>query len=113
MQIPFQTIDWSQIEKIAYAGEAGFAWWQTLEFGGLRIRMVEYSIGYIANHWCKKGHIVQCLEGSIVSELEDGNSYVLTKGMTYVVSDDMSSHKSYALHGAKLMIIDGDFLAGQ
>jgi hypothetical protein len=108
--IPFQTIDWSSIEKIAYPGETGIAHWQTKQYGELRLRMVEYSAGYIADHWCKKGHIVQCLDGEFVSELENGELFTLTKGMTYIVSDEMSSHRSIAKNNVKLMIIDGDFL---
>lgn len=50
----FQTIDWTEIEKIIYNGETGFAIWQTKQFDDLRVRMVEYSAGYIADHWCKK-----------------------------------------------------------
>jgi len=108
--IPFQTIDWSVIPKKAHKGETGIASWQTIQFVGLRIRIVEYSAGYIADHWCKKGHIVHCLEGEFVSESGAGGSFLLTKGMTYVVSDELNSHRSIVRNGAKLMIIDGDFL---
>ncbi|HTE01661.1 MAG TPA: DHCW motif cupin fold protein [Mucilaginibacter sp.] len=109
-QINFQAIDWSKIEKSLHAGETGESFWQTLQFPGLRIRMVEYSAGYLADHWCQKGHIVHCLEGEFVSELETGEAFTLTKGMTYVVSDDLSSHCSISKTGVKLLIVDGDFL---
>ena len=108
--IPFQTIDWACIPKTEHIGESGTAYWQTIQFDGLRIRMVEYSAGYLANHWCQKGHIVHCLEGEFVSELVDGKEYSLKKGESYVVSDDLSSHRSSSKNGVKLMIIDGDFL---
>lgn len=108
--IPFQSIDWSVIPKTLHPGETGMATWQTIEFEGLRIRIVEYSAGYLADHWCRKGHIVHCLEGAFVSELENGESFSSTKGMTYVVSDEFSSHRSVSEQGVKLMIIDGDFL---
>jgi len=108
--IPFQSIDWSFIPQSFYSGERGLAIWQTIQLDGLRIRMVEYSAGYLADHWCRKGHIVHCLEGEFTSELESGKSIVLTKGMTYVVSDEMSSHRSVSTNGVKLLIIDGDFL---
>lgn len=108
--IPFQTIEWNNIPKTEHKGETGIAYWQTVQFEGLRIRLVEYSAGYIADHWCKKGHIVHCLEGEFISELIDGENYVLTKGMTYVVSDELSSHRSTTKDGVKLMIIDGEFL---
>jgi hypothetical protein len=108
--IPFQTIDWTSVEKTEHKGESGTAFWQTLQFGGLRMRIVEYSKGYLADHWCQKGHIVHCLEGGFVSELQNGEDFTLTKGMTYIVSDDLSSHRSVSANGVKLLIIDGDFL---
>jgi hypothetical protein len=111
--IPFQTIDWTTIKKEIHTGESGTAFWQTIQFNGLRIRLVEYSKGYIADHWCRKGHIVHCMEGEFVSEMENGDAFILTKGMTYVVSDNLSSHRSVCNNGVKLLIIDGDFLQNQ
>ena len=108
--IPFKMIDWQSIPKTEHKGESGTAYWQTIQFQGLRIRIVEYSQGYVADHWCQKGHIVHCLEGSFVSELQDGREFILNQGMTYVVSDDLSSHRSHTKDGVKVMIIDGDFL---
>jgi hypothetical protein len=108
--IPFQTIDWTKIPSVEYKGESGTALWQTVQFPGLRIRIVEYSKGYLADHWCQKGHIVHCLEGEFINELQNGDKSTLTKGMTYVVSDDLSSHRSFSKNGVKVMIIDGDFL---
>lgn len=108
--IAFETIDWYGVEKITYTGETGTAYWQTKLYDGIRVRLVEYSENYIADHWCKKGHIVHCIEGEFISELENGESFILTKGMTYIVSDEMSSHKSITKNGVKLLIIDGDFL---
>ena len=110
LNIPFQTIDWNTIPKTEHSGESGTAFWQTVEFSGLRVRIVEYSKGYLADHWCKKGHIVHCLEGEFVSELQSGETFILTKGMTYVVTDELSSPRSSTEHGVKVMIIDGDFL---
>lgn len=108
--IPFQTIDWTTIEKVEYKGETGLAYWQTVQFEGLRIRLVEYSSGYLADHWCQKGHIVHCLEGEFISELSAGEKIKLNKGETYIVSDELSSHRSVTAGGVKLLIIDGDFL---
>jgi hypothetical protein len=108
--IPFQTINWNDLPKEEFKGETGVAYWQTKIFDGLRIRIVEYSPGYLADHWCKKGHIVHCLEGEFTSELQDGREVVLTKGMTYVVSDELSSHRSRTATGVKVLIVDGDFL---
>lgn len=108
--IPFQSIDWNTINKTEHKGETGTAYWQTLQFNGLRVRIVEYTENYLADHWCEKGHIVHCLEGEFVSELKTGEKFTLSKGMSYIVSDDLSSHRSVSLNGVKLMIIDGDFL---
>ncbi|MEO5594675.1 MAG: DHCW motif cupin fold protein [Chitinophagaceae bacterium] len=110
MNIPFQTIDWTNIEKSVHNGDTGTATWQTIQYEGLRIRIVKYSAGYAANHWCQKGHIVYCLEGSFMSELQNGKTFTLTKGMSYIVSDDASSHRSLTTDGVILLIIDGDFL---
>jgi hypothetical protein len=108
--IPFQTIDWSEIPKTEHKGESGTAYWQTVQFPGLRIRIVEYSKGYLADHWCQKGHIVHVLEGEFISEMQNGEISELKEGMTYIVSDDLSSHRSRTENGVKLLITDGDFL---
>ena len=110
MSIPYQTIDWSLAPRTEHKGETGTSFWQTLQLPGLRIRIVEYSPGYLADHWCRKGHIVHCLEGEFVNELENGRQNVLRRGMTYVVSDEASSHRSRTELGATLLIIDGNFL---
>ncbi|TND07971.1 MAG: hypothetical protein FD123_2779 [Bacteroidetes bacterium] len=108
--IPFQTIDWDKIPKVEHPGETGTSFWQTVQLEGLRMRIVEYTNGYIADHWCQKGHIVHCIEGGFVSELENGDAFSLSQGMTYIVSDNLSSHRSVSKNGVKLLIIDGDFL---
>jgi hypothetical protein len=113
ISIPFQSIDWTTIEKTEHKGDTGTSIWQSMQFSGLRIRLVEYSKGYLADHWCQKGHIVHCLEGEFVSELKTGEKFILSKGMTYVVSDELSSHRSLSKDGVKLLIIDGDFLKRQ
>jgi hypothetical protein len=108
--IPFQVIDWTKITPTERKGETGLALWNTLQLPGLRIRIVTYSEGYLADHWCQKGHIVHCLEGELITEQENGQRYVLKTGMTYVVSDNLSSHRSIAKQKVTLLIIDGDFL---
>jgi len=109
-KIPFQTLDWTTVERTEHKGKTGIAYWQTLQFDNMRIRLVEYSANYFADHWCQKGHIVHCLEGEFVSELEGGEKSTLKKGMMYVVSNNLSSHRSISKDGVKLLIIDGDFL---
>lgn len=108
--IPFEIIDWQLIPSIESAGELSSALSKTKEYDNLKIRMVEYKPGYLADHWCTKGHIVHCLKGRFRTELEKGESYWLTEGMTYVVSNEMSKHKSYSDVGVLLLIIDGSFL---
>ena len=110
MAIPFQTIDWRTIPKTEHPGISGMATWQTLQFSGLRLRLVYYSTDYQADHWCEKGHIVYCLDGEFVSELHTGEKFVLAKGQSYIVSDGLSSHRSSSAEGVTLLIIDGDFL---
>jgi hypothetical protein len=108
--IPFQVTDWDTIPATEHKGETGVAYWKTIQYGDLRIRMVEYSKNYKADHWCQKGHIIYCIEGEMISELEDGRTFPLKKGMSYQVSDDLSSHRSISKEGVKLLIIDGAFL---
>lgn len=109
-KIPFTAIDWSTIPKEEHSGETGTSFWQVVQNPGLRIRIVEYSAGYIADHWCRKGHIVHCLEGEFISEMENSEPVLMKQGMTYVVSDELSSHRSVTEKGVKLLIVDGDFL---
>jgi hypothetical protein len=106
----FHTTDWSCITATEHAGASGVASWRTLKFGDLRVRLVEYSAGYKADHWCTLGHILFCLEGELVTELQDGRMFVLRAGMSYQVSDDVSAHRSSTTTGAKLFIVDGGFL---
>ena len=108
--IPFTNIDWNEIQKTEHRGNTGMAYWQTINLDGLRVRLVEYTEGYLADHWCEKGHIVHCLEGEFISEMADGMTFLLKKGMTYIVSDDLSVHRSKTGTGVKLLIIDGGFL---
>ncbi len=104
--IPFGTIDWQAIESTEHPGETGIAIWNTREFGGIRVRMVEYSVGYLADHWCGKGHIILCIEGKFITELKDGTSFILRSGMSYVVADNTAPHRSRTETGAKLFIVD-------
>jgi len=108
--IIFQTTNWELIPVTEHKGETGTAYWRTLQYGGLRIRIVEYSRDYKADHWCQKGHIIYCIEGEMITELSDGSKHLLTKGMSYQVTDELSSHRTYSKEGVKLFIVDGAFL---
>lgn len=104
--IPFGTTDWSDIQATEHRGETGSAFWRTRQFGAIRVRMVEYTPGYLADHWCSKGHILLCLEGELHTELEDGRRFVLTPGMSYQVADNAEPHRSFTALGAKLFVVD-------
>ena len=105
--IPFGTTEWSTIPTTNHPGETGFATWRTRQFGTIRVRMVEYSPGYLANHWCEKGHILLCLEGELQTELADGRKFVLKPGTSYQVADGAEPHKSRTgPAGARLFIVD-------
>ena len=106
----FGTTNWNEIEKTEHPGETGMAYWRTQFFGKepdqIRVRMVEYTPGYLADHWCKKGHVLLCLEGELETLLEDGRKFVLTPGVSYQVGDNAESHQSSTATGAKLFIVD-------
>lgn len=104
--IPFGTTDWARVERTEHPGETGTATWRTRQFGAIRVRLVEYAPGYLADHWCSKGHILLCLEGELRTELQDGRTFVLTPGMSYQVADGDAPHRSSAQFGAKLFIVD-------
>jgi quercetin dioxygenase-like cupin family protein len=104
--IPFGTTDWSAVERTEHKGERGTAYWRTKHFGAIRVRMVEYSPGYFADHWCTKGHILFCIEGELHTELEDGRKFKLTAGTSYQVADNAEPHRSYTEKGARLFIVD-------
>ncbi len=110
-QIPFTLTNWDVIRPEIHAGETGEASWRTVVFGDLRIRRVDYSANYKADHWCEKGHLVFCLEGEMTTELRTGEFIVLKKGMSYQVSDELSSHRTTSVAGTSLIIVDGGFLA--
>lgn len=104
--IPFGITNWDTIEVTEHAGDVGKAFWRTQQFGDIRVRMVEYTPGYVANHWCEKGHILLCLEGQLETELEDGRKFILTPGVSYQVADHAEPHRSSTAIGAKLFIVD-------
>jgi quercetin dioxygenase-like cupin family protein len=104
--IPFGTTDWASIEPTEHAGITGKAYWRTRDFAGIRVRMVEYTAGYLADHWCSKGHILLCLTGKLETELEDGRVFVLTPGMSYQVADNAEAHRSSTKVNTTLFIVD-------
>lgn len=104
--IPFGTTDWANVPETRHAGTTGEAVWRTRHFGDIRVRMVTYTPGYLADHWCSKGHILLCLTGELTTELEDGRTFVLKPGMSYQVADGAEPHRSHTAAGATLFIVD-------
>lgn len=104
--IPFATVDWSRVEITEHKGESGVAYWRTVQLGDIRVRMVEYSPGYLADHWCEKGHILLVLEGTLVTKLKNGREVSLTAGQSYQVADRVEPHRSTTKTGARLFIVD-------
>ena len=105
--IPFQTIDWDHVEPTRHPGTSGEATWRTREVGNVRVRLVEYSAGYVADHWCERGHVIFVLEGQLVTELRDGRTFVMGPGQSYVVAEGGDgAHRSRSPRGARLFIVD-------
>jgi len=104
--IPFGVTDWSTVDKAERRGASGTAVWRMRQFGDVRVRMVEYSPGYVADHWCAKGHILFCVSGELDTELQDGRHFVLKPGMSYQVADAAERHRSATAIGATLFIVD-------
>jgi quercetin dioxygenase-like cupin family protein len=104
--VPFGTMDWSSVPTTEHPGTTGTALWRTLEIGNIRVRMVEYTPGYLADHWCKRGHVLLVLDGELETELSDGRKFLLKTGMSYQVANDINPHRSSTSTGAKLFIVD-------
>lgn len=103
---PFRTLDWSTVPRDEHPGETGMAYWQVQQLHTIRVRKVEYSAGYVADHWCSKGHVILCLEGEMETELADGRRFKLHPGMCYFVGDNNEAHRSSTRTGCKLFIVD-------
>jgi hypothetical protein len=106
LNLPFCTTDWSTLSRTEHPGETGTAYWRTLEAGNVRVRMVEYSAGYLADHWCERGHVLLVLDGELITELKDGRCFLLKPGTSYQVADGAVPHRSRTETGAKIFIVD-------
>jgi hypothetical protein len=104
--IPFGVTAWDEVAAVEHAGETGVARWRTRQFGLIRVRLVEYTPGYRADHWCRKGHILFCVAGELETELADGRRFRLEPGMSYQVADEAEPHRSSTARGATLFIVD-------
>ena len=106
VEIPFQTVDWDSVPITSHPGERGSAMWRTVEVGNVRARLVEYTPGYLADHWCERGHVLHVLDGELSTELRDGRTFVLDAGQSYIVADGDGAHRSSTATGARLFIVD-------
>jgi quercetin dioxygenase-like cupin family protein len=105
--MPFTITDWSQLPATEDAGESGTATSRTFSVDGLRVRLIRFSPGYIADHWCDRGHIVYVVEGELAIELRDGPTHRLEAGMSFQVSDfGDSAHMLRTETGATVFVVD-------
>lgn len=104
--VPFGVTDWTSVPETEHPGETGMARWRTREIGNIRVRMVDYSPGYLADHWCERGHVLLVMEGELTTELKDGSMHVMTRGQSYQVADGVAPHRSRTAVGARLFIVD-------
>lgn len=108
--LPYQIIDWSALPAEVKPGAHGTVTQRVAQWGPIRIRRVDYSAGYAADHWCAKGHIIYVLSGELVSELKSGARHTMRAGMSYHVADQPAAgaeiHRSTSTHGASLFIVD-------
>jgi len=105
-EVPFCTIDWENIVPTEHAGINGMAYWRTFEMGNIRVRMVEYTPGHLADHWCSRGHVLLVLEGELITELDDGRKFIMKPGTSFQVADEENPHRIYTAIGAKVFIVD-------
>ncbi|MDB5252871.1 MAG: hypothetical protein JWP27_2040 [Flaviaesturariibacter sp.] len=103
---PFEVFDWAQVPAERHDGESGYADWQVIMAGSIRVRRLVYSPGYKADHWCRKGHIIHCLSGRMTTELDDGRLMELAEGATYIVGDDCEAHRTSTGDGCVLFVVD-------
>ncbi len=107
INIPFQQTHWNSIPKVEHIGETGTSFWKVKEIANFRMRIVEYSRNFKADHWCKKGHLLYVLKGVIEIEMKNGETYQLGEADSFVVGDDRQNpHIISSDFGAKVLIID-------
>lgn len=104
--LPFGITNWAEVAPEEHAGTTGVAMWRTRQFGPVRVRMVEYSPGYLADHWCQKGHFLLVVAGELITELADGRRFTLGPGMSYQVADGAEAHRSCTTAGATIFVVD-------
>jgi quercetin dioxygenase-like cupin family protein len=105
--IPFTITKFSELPASAAAGSTGTSLSRTAEISDLRVRVVEYRLGYLADHWCDRGHVFYLLRGEVTVELSDGRSFPMQAGESFQVSDHGDSpHRLRTATGAAAFIVD-------
>lgn len=104
--VPFAQIDWNTLPKVEHKGETGSAFWRTVETGNLRVRMVEYTPGYAADHWCARGHVLLVLQGELLTQLKDGRHFTTRAGQSWHAAENDGEHRSSTTTGVSLFIVD-------
>lgn len=107
LNVPFTVTDWSRVPAVEHSGETGTSYWRTVEDGNVRARIVEYSPGYRADHWCARGHVLWIIEGELTIGLKDGRTHEMKKGMSFQAGDDEANpHLARTTTGATVFLID-------
>jgi quercetin dioxygenase-like cupin family protein len=104
---PVGTIDWPKVPAVVQAGETGIATSRTVNLSDVTLRLVEYSAGYKADHWCTKGHILYVVSGNVVIEYDNEKRTNLSSGMSWHAPEGASTaHLLRCERAATVFIID-------
>jgi hypothetical protein len=107
INVPFAVTDWSKITPIEHKGETGTSFWRVVESGNVRTRVVDFSAGFVSDHYCSRGHVVFVLEGDHIIKLKDGTQHILTAGMSFQTADDeINPHLAMSNKGGRVFIVD-------
>lgn len=101
--LPEAVVDWSRTPATKTAGATSRAH----KTNDVQLRVVDYDPGYLADHWCSKGHILYVISGSLTIEHGDGKaSYELAAGMSWQTADNGPPHRVRSTGGATVFIVD-------
>lgn len=106
--MPETVTDWTRVAATVIHGTSGAVRARACRVGEVQLRLVEYGAGYLADHWCAKGHVIYVVLGSLAIEHEDGSpSQILDAGMSWCVADgEGPPHRVRSQAGATVFIVD-------
>jgi hypothetical protein len=105
--VPFLAADWDRAPRAEHPGVRGTSTWRTIEAGGLRTRIVDYTVGFESDHWCPRGHVMLVLEGDVTLRLKDGREVKMVAGQGFLAGDDEANpHMAVSERGAKVFLVD-------